>query len=589
MSYNEIIEAEIEEKNLITVEIVDKELINVDLNTVDLLNVIKKLDHLEDININSPLNGQVLVYEDGYWINQSELGLGDMLKSIYDTDGDGIVDKAESISDGLTVNITALEIKDVVDKSHQHSNKSLLDTYNQTNADLEDAVNKKHIQNTDTSLGIQTENLDMGTHKIVNVVDPIDNQDVATKKYVDDSISVENLWDREDSTLSTFYAGDSIKIDSDITLLGNLKDNSYSVTVADLYDAVTKKHTQNTDTKLDEGGANEIGVSEVTRKNIAETAYYIDPVNGNDSNPGTSAQPFKTIQHAIDLLPDVLDYYVDIILKDGTYNEQVLLGDINAYNSSVIGGAWLSIYSEAWNADNVLITYPGDVFIFFNAKCQIYLGYVSIRTTANNGSCVVSHANFECYLDHIKFGDNGNPGSRGVKAFEGLTFVSSASDIDSNKVGTGMTSNSTILYDTDNSVFGDITSDTFQNGMISSDITDAIAKKHLREHSLTNISDHTDINVGVLSANQLLLYNGSQWINTSISTLFNNFIKTEIPTEITSVRFQTSNNFIASTLEVYFNGIKEPQANITIISSNTFEIPLTKSASDDIEVRYVKS
>jgi len=45
----------------------------------------------------------------------------------------------------------------------------------------------QHTQGTDTALGAQAENLDMNTHKIVGVVDPADDQDAATKKYVDDN------------------------------------------------------------------------------------------------------------------------------------------------------------------------------------------------------------------------------------------------------------------------------------------------------------------------------------------------------------------------------------------------------------------
>jgi len=44
-----------------------------------------------------------------------------------------------------------------------------------------------HAAGGDTTLGAQTENLDMNTHKIVGVVDPTADQDVATKKYVDDN------------------------------------------------------------------------------------------------------------------------------------------------------------------------------------------------------------------------------------------------------------------------------------------------------------------------------------------------------------------------------------------------------------------
>jgi len=64
-------------------------------------------------------------------------------------------------------------------------------------ADIEDAVTKKHAANADTALGAQSENLDMNTHKITGVVDPTADQEAATKKYVDDN-SINNL--SEDAT-----------------------------------------------------------------------------------------------------------------------------------------------------------------------------------------------------------------------------------------------------------------------------------------------------------------------------------------------------------------------------------------------------
>ena len=54
-----------------------------------------------------------------------------------------------------------------------------------TEAQIDDAVSKKHTQNTDTALGAQTQDLDMNTHKVVGVVDPTNVQDAATKNYVD--------------------------------------------------------------------------------------------------------------------------------------------------------------------------------------------------------------------------------------------------------------------------------------------------------------------------------------------------------------------------------------------------------------------
>ena len=39
-----------------------------------------------------------------------------------------------------------------------------------------------------------------------------------------------------------------------------------------------------------------LGVRPVSTQNIT---YYVDCDNGSDSNPGTEAQPFLTIQHAV--------------------------------------------------------------------------------------------------------------------------------------------------------------------------------------------------------------------------------------------------------------------------------------------------
>jgi len=62
------------------------------------------------------------------------------------------------------------------------------DTEVSNNTDVAANTSARHTQNTDTALGPQSENLDMNTHKIVGVVDPENDQEAATKKYVDDNI-----------------------------------------------------------------------------------------------------------------------------------------------------------------------------------------------------------------------------------------------------------------------------------------------------------------------------------------------------------------------------------------------------------------
>lgn len=50
-----------------------------------------------------------------------------------------------SITDGTITKVKlATEVQSDLDKAHEHANKTLLDTYDQTNADIKDAVSKKH-------------------------------------------------------------------------------------------------------------------------------------------------------------------------------------------------------------------------------------------------------------------------------------------------------------------------------------------------------------------------------------------------------------------------------------------------------------
>jgi hypothetical protein len=54
-------------------------------------------------------------------------GMGDMHKSVYDTDGDGVVDRAEALRDPVGKEVNAGTVIETVEKSHTHSNKGVLD------------------------------------------------------------------------------------------------------------------------------------------------------------------------------------------------------------------------------------------------------------------------------------------------------------------------------------------------------------------------------------------------------------------------------------------------------------------------------
>lgn len=58
-----------------------------------------------------------LTYNGSAWVDMiSGDGNGDMLKSVYDTDDDGIVDKAEAVDDGAGNSTTAAQVKEAYDR-----------------------------------------------------------------------------------------------------------------------------------------------------------------------------------------------------------------------------------------------------------------------------------------------------------------------------------------------------------------------------------------------------------------------------------------------------------------------------------------
>lgn len=59
--------------------------------------------------------------------------------------------------------------------------------------------------------------------------------------------------------------------------------------------------------------------------------YYVDAVNGNDENPGSESEPFATIQRAIEVCSSYhvsTTYRYNIHIREGTYNENVFIGDL---------------------------------------------------------------------------------------------------------------------------------------------------------------------------------------------------------------------------------------------------------------------
>ncbi|MCK4251696.1 hypothetical protein KAX97_09615 [candidate division WOR-3 bacterium] len=245
---------------------------------------------------------------------------------------------------------------------------------------------------------------------------------------------------------------------------------------------ITGAHTQNTDTKLDEGGANEIDVTEIPKMATANVTYYV-ATDGDDSKPGTDAEPFATIQHAIDSIPKILNGYgADIYLKDGTYAE----GNIEIHN--FVSGD-ISLWSANWDADLVVIEVPANMYVGFSVdhnSAFIYLAAISIKIQRNNSNCIEAINSSHVQIEDAKVGDNNNTGTTGIYSIGSIIDLRSITDIDANKVATGcaVTWGGILSFYNTNS-FGDTFTDVSNGGIISdgirlvkADYDDAITKKH---------------------------------------------------------------------------------------------------------------
>ena len=129
---------------------------------------------------------------------------------------------------------TDTDVADAVTKKHSQNTDTDLDTtfeatfvkkvdtinvlsdITSPGTDIEDAVTKRHSKNADTALGTQTQDLNMGTHKIIGMVDPVNPQEAATKAYADTKLATE-----VDPTVDTDAEIKAILVD-EVTKTGTL-------------------------------------------------------------------------------------------------------------------------------------------------------------------------------------------------------------------------------------------------------------------------------------------------------------------------------------------------------------------------------
>ncbi|MDQ5984287.1 MAG: hypothetical protein RUMPE_01334 [Eubacteriales bacterium SKADARSKE-1] len=105
----------------------------------------------------------------------------------------------------------------------------------------------------------------------------------------------------------------------------------------------------------------------------ADITYYINASTGSDTNAGSSSYPFKTIQHAINVLPKCINHDVKIYLATGTYAEVVTI-------KGFFGGGSFSLYGNTSSALSTSYTITGQIHIE-NCHMKLFLNGLNVSTT----------------------------------------------------------------------------------------------------------------------------------------------------------------------------------------------------------------
>ena len=141
--------------------------------------------------------------------------------------------RAEGIEDAMSGRIDALEA--LSGESHTHSNKALLDTYTQTEANLADAVAKKHEHtNKDVLDGVSAD-------KVTAWDDAVAKKHEHTNKDILDGVSAEKVaaWDAAEQNAKDYAKGLDEAMDLRVDALEAISGQSHTHANKDVLDGVS--------------------------------------------------------------------------------------------------------------------------------------------------------------------------------------------------------------------------------------------------------------------------------------------------------------------------------------------------------------
>ena len=130
---------------------------------------------------------------------------------------------------------------------------------------------------------------------------------------------------------------------------------------------------------------------------MADITYYVSP-SGSDSNDGSQAYPFKTIQHTIDILPKNLNGHTATIIPNMAFGDSAYTEELNIQNfesgtiklgDQAVPGTWSLTGSCTiangsafiWIYKLSSVTRSGSINACFTIKSDVDFGTLSNETT----------------------------------------------------------------------------------------------------------------------------------------------------------------------------------------------------------------
>lgn len=241
---------------------------------------------------------------------------------------------------------------------HSHSNKALLDTYTLSNDVLASAVASQHTHSNKSVLD-----------GIVEVTQTLGNaaDKVPSEKAVVDAIAAAG-------------GGDMVKAVYDPT---NKNQDVF---------AYMDTHKNNTSNPHQTTAA-QVGAPSMTTSDLI---YYVNVATGSDSNDGlTEGTAFKTIQKALNSVPQIINHRVIINIAAGTYNEAIITPKITGHATLRLVGA-----SKATTFIQTITSY---------VDCNVLiLEALNIRTiTSKSGRIQLTDCTFDYANDYGIVADDG--------------------------------------------------------------------------------------------------------------------------------------------------------------------------------------